>query len=545
MRRRGASMISVLGAARSTPPGGSAAPPLSEGGKTRDTPPSERGDAPQGQGGVFRATDRRSKKGMTRGVVWFALAVVAAGCAGPRVGRTVDASLPGSRKTEVASVREAGPFYERVETADGDVRTSVRPLLYTRIESPKDDIRLTEVLWPVFSGQVAGELSHWRFLTVYGRDSDTGDPESPWHVWAVPVWFQGRSESGEDYMALFPIAGTMRDFLMFERFSFLFWPIWSTSERHGIHSTYVLWPLYSRNESETIHNVRVFPFWGHVVKDGAWDRHFVLWPIWSDATFYKGDKPDGSAWMLIPLAGHVDRPTVEAWHVLPPFFQVARGRGRFEGDRQILAPWPFVRISDVRGEHKRHFFPIYAKTWSETSEKTDIIWPFYRHLHDTHSGVIRDDWSLAPIFHRTVVREAPGKDATDETGGEGAPVRSYTRLWPLFSTVDEAGGKFFRLLDFSLQRRVGALERNLLQMPVVYTHGIADGVREDELLWGLFRWRRDDDATREFQLWPLYRRVRPEEGGNADWRILWGLFGRESDPDDDVRRTRLLWFFRF
>ncbi len=42
--------------ARSTPPGGSAATPLSEGGKTRGKPPSERGDAPTGQGGVLRAT---------------------------------------------------------------------------------------------------------------------------------------------------------------------------------------------------------------------------------------------------------------------------------------------------------------------------------------------------------------------------------------------------------------------------------------------------------------------------------------------------------
>ncbi len=478
-------------------------------------------------------------------VLAVAMAALASGCAGPRVGRTVDASLPGSRKTSVASVREAGPFYERVETSDGDVRTSVRPLLYTHIESPKDDSSLTEVLWPVYSGQTSGALSHWRFLTVYGRDADTGDPDSPWHVWAVPFWFQGRSDAGEDYAALFPIAGTMRDFLMFDRFTFLFWPLWSESERHGIRSTYVLWPLYSRNESETIHNLRVFPFWGHLVKDGAWDQHFVLWPIWNDARYFRGDRDDGSAWMLIPVAGHVDRPTVEAWHVLPPFFQVARGRGRFEGDRQILAPWPLVRIADVRGVHKRHFYPIYARTWDENAEKTDVLWPFYQHRHVERDDGIRDDWSFAPIFHRTVVRKPAGGEDGEEDDVADEPVRSYTRLWPLFSVVDEADGRFFRLLDFSLQRRVGALERNLLQMPVVYTHGIADGVREDELLWGLFRWRRDDTATREFQLWPLYRRLREEDGRDAEWRILWGLFGRENAPDGEGRRTRLLWLLRF
>lgn len=457
---------------------------------------------------------------------------------GPKVGRTVDASLPGSRKTTVTEVREAGPFYEHVETSDGDVRTSVRPLLYTHIDSPKDQVSLTEVLWPVYASHSNAERFNWRFLLMYGRDADTLDPASAWHVWAVPFWFQGRSEDGQDYAALFPLCGTMRDFFMFDRFSFALWPLWSEAERHGIHSTYVLWPIYSKSEGEGQRNLRVWPFWGHAVKDGAWDRRFVLWPFWNEAEYFKGEASDGSAWCLIPIAGHTDRPTVEAWQILPPFFQVSRGRGRFEGDRQILAPWPLVRISDIRDTHKRHFYPFYATTWSPGTRKTEALWPFYSSHHSEDGAEVRDDWSFAPVFHRTRVVKAA-------EGGGSEPVRSYTRFWPLFSVVDEADGTFVRFLDFSLHRRVGALERNLLQMPVLYTHGVADGVREDELLWGLFRWRRDDSATRELQVWPFYRRTREDAEKPSDWHVLRGLFGRENDPDGEGRRTRLLWFLRF
>ena len=72
--------------------------------------------------------------------------------------------------------------------------------------------------------------------------------------------------------------------------------------------------------------------------------------------------------------------------------------------------------------------------------------------------------------------------------------------------------------------------------------------REDELLWGFFRWRRDDDATRQFQIWPLFRRER--DGGAApdastDWSLACGLVGRETDPGTGERLTRLLWFLRF
>ena len=51
-------MVSVLGAARSTPPCPSGASPLSEGGSSPVLPPSERGVAAEPPGGVFRATDK-------------------------------------------------------------------------------------------------------------------------------------------------------------------------------------------------------------------------------------------------------------------------------------------------------------------------------------------------------------------------------------------------------------------------------------------------------------------------------------------------------
>ena len=504
------------------------------------------------------------RRSATRLLVAALAAVLAAGCAGPRVGRTVDSSLPGYTDDSIAAVREAGPFYEHVETAAGGARSSYRPLLHTRIDAP-DGGRAREVLWPVYVDRLQDGRFNWRFLIVWGRDADVDDPGSPWYLWAFPLWFQGRGKTDEDYAALFPIAGTMRDFLTYDKFRFVLWPIWSEAERNGVHSTYWFWPIFSRSEGKGHHNLRVFPFWGHVRKDGEWDRRFILWPIWNEAEYFRRGEPDGHSWALIPVYGHTDRPSVEAWHVVPPLFKVARGRGRFEGDREILAPWPFVRIADVRGTHKRHFYPFYATTWTTNSSTTHVLWPFWRHDHDVSRAAVRDDWSLAPLFHRSVVRRPPGdgdaaaSDTAAEVSGEGGdPVRSYTRLWPLFSHVDEEGGSFFRLLDFSLHRRIGSLERNLLQMPVVYTHGRdpATGLREDELLWGFFRWRRDDSATRQFQVWPLFRRERPdplpEDAGDeaplpsqADWSIGCGLLGRETDAESGERLTRLLWFLRF
>lgn len=464
------------------------------------------------------------------------LSLLLCSCVAPHVGRTVDASLPSSPNSAPLEARQFGPFYEHITAPDGSSRTSLRPLLYTHIESPKDNASLTEVLWPLYASHSLDSTLNWRFLTVYGRNADTNDPASASHLWAFPLWFHGRTSNGQDYAALFPLYGTLRDFLSYDRFSFTLWPLYSTAEKYGIHSTYILWPIYSHAEGKGIHNTRVFPFWGHITKQGAWDRSFLLWPIWNQATYFKGDSPDGSAWTLFPFAGHTDRPTVEAWQVLPPLFQVARGRGRFQGDRQILAPWPLVRISDIRDTHKRHFYPFYATTWTTNTSKTTVLWPFYHQSHAFNANLSRREWTFAPLFHRTLVQDHTDSPQT---------LRSYTRFWPLFSHVHEKDGSFFRFLDFSLHRRVGALERNLLQMPVLYTHGHQNNTHEDELLWGLFRWVRTPSQTQEFQLWPLYHSSRSTPNTPPSWSILYGLYGRENHPSSNSRKTRLLWLFSF
>ena len=84
------------------------------------------------------------------------------------------------------------------------------------------------------------------------------------------------------------------------------------------------------------------------------------------------------------------------------------------------------------------------------------------------------------------------------------------------------------------------------------------GDRLRHVLWGLFRWRRDDTATRQFQIWPLFRRERAApsaeadasaeskapEAPPADWSVGCGLVGRETDAATGERLTRLLWFIR-
>ena len=183
-----ASWNSAMAAARSTPPGGFAATPLSEGGETKDAPPSkrgdaplsssvlppsERGDAPKGQGGVLRASPKTGRGGASiseqlQTHAAAAAQVVFLGTDSARVRSVADAFEAGLERSDFASVsgridehrlQELVGFYaehragllsdaDRVSLLEGEsgrarlVRRSVRavfspvPALFQRDEDP-------------------------------------------------------------------------------------------------------------------------------------------------------------------------------------------------------------------------------------------------------------------------------------------------------------------------------------------------------------------------------------------------------------------------
>lgn len=471
----------------------------------------------------------------------LAAVVAAAGCAGPRIGRSLDARVPRAAETTVTDVRTAGPFYERVETSAGDTRVSWRPFLFTRIDAPQDAARVREVFWPVYADRSRAEHFSWRFLLAFGGDFDTRDPNSPHYAWVFPFWFQGTSSTGKPYAALFPIGGVLRDFFTYDRIRFLLFPLWMDTDKKDVHGWSVLWPVFARAEGDGIRRWRVFPLVGAAEKDGEWRRHFILWPLWTHARYLK-EPTAGYEWALVPVFGRAERGVESSWYFLPPFFQFTFGHGgKNEGFRRILAPWPFVRIEDTVNRHKRSFWPLFATSWTDQTRNTYVLWPFFQYTSARSGGQVRKDWSLAPVFHRSVLRPLGRSDGMSEEAARPCPRSTYTRLWPLFSSIDRDGRRVVRVPDFSLQRRTGALERNLLHMGTLYTRGAESAPRrvEHDLLWGMFRWGHGEDGYRDLRAWPFFQRSRDPGSGRSGWSVLGGLLGRETSPEGSSRR----WFW--
>lgn len=465
-------------------------------------------------------------------------ALLLCGCASAPTGHMRDAHLlwnsePAER--EVVDYEQFGPFWERVETVDGAVRRSVRPLLWTDIATRDREVQTTEWLWPIYSQTRRGDSISRRFLFFFNLDKNLRDPDAQGRLWLAPFWFSGRTRGGEDYAALFPFYGTIRE-MWWDRIDFTMFPFWVTWDKNGNHTWSVLWPFVQHQVGPRREAWRIVPFWGHTVseRDGL-DARFVLWPFWTQAT-HSARNP-GHDWMLWPFVGRVDRQDESAWYVLPPVFTFSHGRDRLSYYRKITCPWPLVMIKDTDKSHSRTVFPFWMHRWSTDGaiDSRVVLWPFWRQIDVKMPTRHMENTTLFPIFHRSVLHSVD-PETKEETLDE-----DYMRVWPFYSRRYDPDHRLVKWPDFSLSKRAGPLERNLLGMLTLYTRGetAEPYYRVDhEALWGLVRrgYGEDYSAT---AVQPFFSRRR--EGDSRSWSILGGLVGRESRGGES--RWRYLWFF--
>lgn len=445
-----------------------------------------------------------AQRGMTKGGIPILAAASAAillcGCATP---------MPHPRATDAWRV---GPVVERQRVGDEAGLLALRPIYSHETVSDKlGDFRsVTDVLWPLGTVSRRDERYYWRFLLFYGTGgakSRKEDAEDAWRFRLFPFIFAGRTIDDEPYAALFPIGGTIRHFLVFDRISFALFPLCAWGETNDTKMRTVLWPLYLERHGPHIDQTSIWPLYGERTRRGARqtdESRFILWPFWSERST-KGDNVNGGGFILFPIFGHsryerAHRGTEESWSVVPPLFTYGRGD---DGYRRLNAPWPFIRQLDIDDVRERHVWPIYGCATNKVSRDEYALWPLFRRT-ETRAGLGRSTYIHAPIpfyFHREFV------PATTN-----AAPRSYTRVWPLYSHRETPSGTQTRIPELSLWSMSEPIERNWAPLWSLYSHRErADGAYCTDILWGLLSWGRNASERRFV-------------------RVLW-LFGSRSFND--------------
>ncbi|HMO51579.1 MAG TPA: hypothetical protein PKE26_01765 [Kiritimatiellia bacterium] len=431
-----------------------------------------------------------------------------------------------------------GPLYEQAESGDGMRLDAVRPL-YSTVEDPTRDRALTDVVWPLATSRTVRDENQWRYLFFFGFNHTTNDPGQRYRTWLIPFYFQGRDAEGKTYRALFPVGGTIKDFVGRDEISFVLFPLYSTSALNDLSTVNVLWPFISRTRSERdhIYRARVFPFYGVNRHRDKFDKRFILWPIYTEV-HYQYPKGHGKGHMVFPLYGRLDLDTEKTWWVVPPLVRFTRG----ENMNITYAPWPFYQRRVGAGIDQRYLWPLWGKKVIDDLDTRFYLWPIFWTERDRRPGQTVERVLVVPFFSHTAVRA----DTSGATAADAPPevLARRHKFWPLYSyrRVEEAS--HLRLVELWPFADTPSVERNWAPLWSLYTRSARGADVDHEALWGVFRHQRRGDDYRYVSLFPLVDVTREEAASESvrSWNLLKGLVGYERKGSR--KSIRLLYFVR-
>ena len=442
-------------------------------------------------------------------------------------------------KTE--SWESIGPLFYQKPGEPGETWSGFRPI-YVRATDANHQITKAAVVLPLYIYRADSESYHWNFLlliTGSGRKAGSSQTahESPgtFDIW--PIWFSRDTGSPEtSYRALFPIAGTIKERLGYERLSWVIWPLYFRTESKGATTVSTPWPIL-RFTSGTEHGFTLWPLFGRVEKPGVWERQFYLWPlIWNNTRQPFEDDPAGTpptrqVGVLPFYAGITGPGLVSRTYVWPFFGYLDRTKPDHYHESHYL--WPLWVQAHGDNRYINRWAPFYTHSVIKGYDKTWVLWPLVRRARWTEDGLKQTKTQLLYFIYRSYEQRSP-------TNPRLAPA-SKTHFWPLYSSWDNGAGQrqfqFFSPFEVFFPDNEFARQAWSPLAAIFRYDQRAPGDTRWSALWSLVTWHRTG-AAREFHLGPLLSvKSGAPQGRTA---LLTGVLGWKREPG--AKGWSFFWF---
>lgn len=436
-----------------------------------------------------------------------------------------------------------GPFF--YDELRGDERRWALPPLMSSAHDEITDWSEFDFLYPILTYDRFG--AEYRFqicqlLSFSGGALQSGDAKDRFTLF--PIYFQQRSaDSNENYTALFPIYGKLRDRLFRAEIDFALWPLyvktkrrpgsgsvgadeflslgnrWAQSRRGDVTTYNFLAPVFHLRYGDGLRGWQAWPLAGHEVKEvtlrtNSWgdvesiaghEKSFVLWPLWLTDTRGIGTTNGSQFKALLPFYSSFRSPGRDSTTYLWPLgLTLTDDRARKYHETDFL--WPVFAYARGEGKTTTRFWPLFGVSHNDVMEKDFYLWPIYRHSH-VHSSPLDRSRTQILFFLYSDVRE---KDSVT--------LQQSRRVdcWPLFThTRDRAGHTRLQVLSIlePILSKSKSIERNYSQ------------------LWSLWRSENNPESGEASQslLWNLYRH-QTLPAGHRKTSFLFGLFQHQSTP---------------
>ncbi|HEX3625077.1 MAG TPA: hypothetical protein VH280_06615 [Verrucomicrobiae bacterium] len=410
-----------------------------------------------------------------------------------------------------------GPIY--YNELNDTSRTWAFPPFFSRQADPTIDELEIQSLYPVFSYVKYGTQYRAQFFQLFSVAGGENPNNVQAHrLWLFPVYFQQRSSNtNENYTAVFPFYGNLKNFLFRNQIHFVMFPAYSQTHLKDVVNYNYFYPFYNVRYGNGMHGWQFWPFYGTehkvvtlvtntwgVETSGGHDHRFIMWPIhFRENNGIGTDNPEKLR-ADIPFYVSTRSPKRDWTSVLWPFFNRIDDRERKY--REWEMPWPIIVVAHGPGKHALRIFPFYNHAYNDSLTDTFYAWPFYKY-----------DSIYAPPLDRRRTRIL--FFLYQNTFEQHTVTRKFKRrvdLWPLALYTH----------DFD-----GSTRLQLLALAETFFPNSPGIERTWSPLWSV--WRSEKNPTTEANsqslLWNLYRR--DASPGRKKISCMFGLYQYESNPE--------------
>ena len=403
------------------------------------------------------------------------LCLVTGATAAPLISKYGFAPLFSIVKVKVPVFREFqafGPFVFHESFGGRDI-WGIRPL-FSRLEEKKAGNSQWEVLYPLGRFQSGGK-SHRYFSPLYRSDSYKENGEERF---AFFPFFWGKTPEGKTYGGVFPFYGHLVNRFGKKDIRFFLWPLYARSEKDGMVKTNYLWPFFASYSGAKGEGSRFWPFWGHQVKKGVYQKDFFLFPFFVHTRKNLDTENPEETRFFFPFYGRRERqPYLHETHVLWPIFRDMRNN-RYHYHRWDM--WPvFTRAKGDTIDWLR-LFPFYEyrirnkDEKGRPDEKRIWFWPVFKEKHYWAGETEIQDTHFLVLSRVLKERNA----------GESWRIKEQN-LWPLFHDVQRRHERSWAFPDpfpFTFEGYI----RNLRPLWTLADGRIQGGMHRTRFLWGLY-----------------------------------------------------------
>jgi len=459
--------------------------------------------------------------------------------AGPLFSR-FDLTLFEGHRTEAL-----GPFFyaEKKETQT----TWAIPPFYSHTLDPGTDSEELDIAYPFLTLDRFGEQYRWQLFQLFsfaGGRTQTETNRSRFTLF--PIYFQQRSSVPEEnYTAVFPFYGHLKNRLFRDELSFVMFPIYGQSRKRNVVTDNYLYPFFHKRHGDKLSGWQFWPIVGAEHKDvtartngfgdiegiGAHEYHFVMWPFYFEDINGIGTPNPVVTRGSMPLCVFERSPKRDATTWLWPLFTSIDDRERKYKEREM--PWPLIEVARGEGKYTTRVFPFYSHSTNAALESNFYMWPVYKY-NRTHSDPMDRRRTRIGIFvySNTVLKNTetgetqrlvdflPFYRYRKELDGR-TRLQALTLLEPFFpsnKSMERDYSPLWSVWRAEKNPRTGASSQSLLWN--LYRHDSTPNSKKCSLLFGLFQYQSGAEGARARLFYVPIGGAGPAPGGAAAGKEL-------------------------